>query len=621
MKGIENNLLHGLKVLDLTKGPSGSYAGRLFVKSGAQVTKVCSKTYVFSSFKDKGKNVIFVENERDLQQHVKELLCEDWAIIMWDHHCSVELKKYLESFLQNNTRLGMSIGVCIDFPPNVDVCEENFLQAWGGWMELTGDSAQLPLLVGGNPATSLIAVHTVTAGLLASVTLNKHQSHIIRINTLTIMASALEGAVSTYFSSGKTRGRMGNRHHSLAPMSILPSKDGWVLIGAPVNEQWSLLESWAELRHNPEWLSEDGRMLNCKNLEEALSKWTLTKSNDELFHTGQTFRMPFAKVQSLQEVKDCKHLEEREFWELVDSEQQDMRLPWISYVNGDENKNGFDHIEEKVSFRIVDLTSMWSGPYCTRIFADLGIEVIKIEAPHRPDGIRANQEASASFFQELNRNKLGIELDLNLQTDRYTFLELIKSSDIVVDNYSPRVMRNFDLQTERLWEHHSELIHLSLSAFGQTGSYRDYVGYGPTLEAMSGIAALTHYDNGKPWLPGFSISDIAAGIYGAFALASALYFQKRNKVGIRIDLSQYEVACQLIGEQFMTISSPKKGKGSLPIRTLQDVANDEHVDKVVFTNQFVSLGIPWSCEDWKNPMRLPPKIGEHTRNIMASLFV
>jgi len=260
------------------------------------------------------------------------------------------------------------------------------------------------------------------------------------------------------------------------------------------------------------------------------------------------------------------------------------------------------------------MTNMWSGPYCTRLFADLGIEVIKVEAPHRPDGIRNQKGSAAPFFRELNRNKYGVSLNLNLIDDRKKFLELVEISDAVVENFSPRVMPNFGLQCEQLWKQQPELIFLSLSAFGQTGPYRDFVGYGPTLEAMSGIATLTHYGDGKPWLPGFSISDIGAGIHGAFILAASLIYRKRNRTGIRIDLSQYEVACQFVGDAFFEDCAGKQNKKG-QTRNLKNIADENRVHKLAILEGPPLIGMPWQSKEWKISIKSPPKLGQHTNEL------
>src|SRR5699024_6333417 len=251
------------------------------------------------------------------------------------------------------------------------------------------------------------------------------QGGLITIDALSIVVSGLEGAYSNYLATGFSRSRPGNRHHSLAPMAIMPAADGWALVGAPVDEQWELLKSWAELPDIKEWRDALNRKYHCSELEECLSNWTRHMNRQELFLDGQTFRMPFAKVQSPEELMHCPQLKHRGFWSCSSSEDGNIQLPWKINSHSVSQCTSFPASSWR-DVRILDLTSMWSGPYCTRMFADLGAEVIKVEAPHRPDGIRANQGTAASFFRELNRNKLGIQLDLRIEADRQELLQLVR---------------------------------------------------------------------------------------------------------------------------------------------------------------------------------------------------
>src|SRR5699024_12295276 len=109
-----------------------------------------------------------------------------------------------------------------------------------------------------------------------------------------------------------------------------------------------------------------------------------------------------------------------------------------------------------------------------------------------------------------------IQLDLRIEADRQALLQLVRESDVLVENFSPRVMRNFGLDCETLWDYQPKLGIISLSAFGQTGPYHNFVGYGSTLVVMSGIASLTHYSDSVPCLLGFSVFILVVGIPGDF---------------------------------------------------------------------------------------------------------
>lgn len=209
--------------------------------------------------------------------------------------------------------------------------------------------------------------------------------------------------------------------------------------------------------------------------------------------------------------------------------------------------------------RVLDLTSMWAGPLCTRVLADLGGEVIKIEAPTRPDGTRQNPP----YFEWLNRNKLGITLDLNVESARQCFKRLVAMSQVVVENFSPRVMVNFGLAYPALRDIRPDIIMLSMPAYGSTGPYANYTAYGPGLEAASGLAALTGYREGPPMLSGLAYGDPVAGMHGAVAVLAALRYWRRFGKGQWIDLSQREALSQMFGEAFLKaakgMAEPRSG--------------------------------------------------------------
>ncbi|SEN04185.1 Crotonobetainyl-CoA:carnitine CoA-transferase CaiB [Mesobacillus persicus] len=599
---MEKKLLTGLRVLDLTEGPSGEYAIKLLAKSGASVTKVQSiKPFI----QEESLKIIEVSTELEAKRAIETLFKQVWDIVLWTSH--FDLDEWVKNRCQ---KLGLS-GVKIQVPKGVDLQEEEAsLQALGGWMELTGDPLGKPLLIGGHPATCLVGVHAATAGLLVSIESSWNgKGKFVEVDALTVMVSALEGAFSTFLSTGETRGRVGNRHYRLAPMALLPAKDGYALVAAPVDEKWELVRRWAELSDRPAWKTNQGRLESCFDLEENLSAWTTTLPKEELFQAGQQFRLPFAKVQTPGELLQCPQLAFREAWTNSLEGTPCLALPWKVKQENEQYKRR-NSVSKWSDLRILDLTGMWSGPYCTRIFADLGVEVIKIEAPHRPDGIRMNQGSAAPFFRELNRNKLGVTLDFRLEHDRKRFLELVATSDILVENFSPRVMQNFGFTSEELWKLHSGLTIVSLSAFGQTGPYRDFVGYGPTLEAMSGIAALTGVD--APCLPGFSISDINAGIHGAFVLAAGLFFQSKNGRGLHIDVSQYETALQFIEQGILF---QKKNKTSAPVREIAELYKEKRISTLSIPGGEPTLGVPWHSDGWDVPTQPPPELGQHNEFI------
>ena len=210
--------------------------------------------------------------------------------------------------------------------------------------------------------------------------------------------------------------------------------------------------------------------------------------------------------------------------------------------------------------RIVDLTIVIAGPTATAALADLGAEVIKIEninarlaggprtLPPAP-GVEIDRPYNrVPAFHELNRGKKSLTLNLNRPEARDAFLRLVRVSDIVIENFSPRVMPNFGLTYENLKAIRPDIIMVSMPALGSTGPYSTRASFGPGIDAMSGLAHLTGFPDGPPVKPGNFLGDFSAGMLAAYAVMMALYSRNQTGEGQHIELAMREGETFLIGE-------------------------------------------------------------------------
>lgn len=202
--------------------------------------------------------------------------------------------------------------------------------------------------------------------------------------------------------------------------------------------------------------------------------------------------------------------------------------------------------------RVLDFSRVLAGPYVGRIFADFGAEVIKLQSRRAATGAEENRE---DYFRTWNRNKRSITLNMAHPEAAGIFRRLVGFCDVLIENFSPRVMSNWGLGYEKLREVRPDLIMLSLSGMGQSGPWRDYTAYASTIHALGGLTYLTSYGKEHPMGPGFSYGDILSGLYGAFALLAALEYRERTGEGQYIDLSEYEAICSLIGPALMETAS------------------------------------------------------------------
>lgn len=217
------------------------------------------------------------------------------------------------------------------------------------------------------------------------------------------------------------------------------------------------------------------------------------------------------------------------------------------------------NIKPLTGLRVLDFTWMLAGPYATRIFADFGAEVIKVQSKKTARGVESNL---TGYFNTWNRNKRSITLDLSHPEAREVVLKLTAKSDVVIDNFSPRVMQNWELDYKELKELNPGLIMLSMSAMGQGGPWKDYVAFAPTLHALSGLTHLTSFEEGSPLGLGYAYADIVAGLYAAVAVLAALEHRDRTGQGQYVDLSEYEAICTSVGPALVNASV--NGKEILP---------------------------------------------------------
>ena len=213
--------------------------------------------------------------------------------------------------------------------------------------------------------------------------------------------------------------------------------------------------------------------------------------------------------------------------------------------------------------RVADLTMMWAGPYATKLLAEMGAEVIKIESPRAWDNIRtllpqpgiADPWNSAFYFNEYNRDKKSLILDLADQRGRDAFMRLLPHCDVVIENYRSDVLDKLRLGYDELRAVREDVILVSMAAFGKSGPDKDLVGFGPVIELMSGLASLTGYDGEEePFKTGISYGDPVGGVYAAGAVALALLRRQRTGQGTFIDLAQREGAAVMAGEAFVAAS-------------------------------------------------------------------
>ncbi|HJL61180.1 MAG TPA: CoA transferase [Pseudomonadales bacterium] len=251
--------------------------------------------------------------------------------------------------------------------------------------------------------------------------------------------------------------------------------------------------------------------------------------------------------------------------------KMEPNLKWrqrISFpIEAEPNENSSNRPLENI--RIIDLTQAWIGPFATQLLADLGADVIKIESLRRPDvwrGARSPDEVAAvtnanahplnacGRFNGANRNKRGLCLDLTTEKGRSLILELIKDADIIIENFTPRVMDKFGLQYEVLQAVNPEIISVCCSGYGKEGPYANYKANGTTIEALAGWDALFSNPQEEPMVMGFYQADAITGMHLAAMTLAALNQRDITGEGQSVSASMIEAALTYIGEDILAAS-------------------------------------------------------------------
>ena len=463
--------------------------------------------------------------------------------------------------------------------------------AFGGQMYVSGLSSNTPLKVYGEQSYSIASLYAAVGILLA---LQKRRrtgrGEHIDISLQEAVASTLEHVMVNFFYEDVVPKRQGSLHWNNA-FCILPCREGFIHM--TLFQQWETLLEWmagdgkAEDFLDAKWNDDAYRQTHVDHIIDVLREWTKNKPVGELFELGQLMCFPWAPVQSPKDISECPQLNARQFFVDTDHSERNqvLKYPGLPYQFiprqniprgpaprvGEDNalifSKGPHKIHKKTAgpslpnrilknhailegVRVLDFTRVLAGPYATRILADFGAEVIKVQSKKTATGAEAND---SEYFNNWNRNKKSITLDLSHRKACDIALQLISLSDVVIENFSPRVMANWGLHYEKLNAIKPDLIMVSMSAMGQTGPWKDFVAFGPTLQSLGALSYLTAYDDTLPVGPGYAYADTVVGLYGALAVLTGLENRARTGQGLFVDLSGYEAVCTLNGPLFLDL--------------------------------------------------------------------
>lgn len=257
--------------------------------------------------------------------------------------------------------------------------------------------------------------------------------------------------------------------------------------------------------------------------------------------------------------------------------------------------------------RIIDLSRVLAGPYCTQMLGDLGAEVIKIERPHQGDDTRhwgtafvqndaAENTTESAYYLSANRNKRSVAIDLNSQEGQTLLKQLIASADILIHNFKAEGLAKYGLEYAQLKAQYPELIYCAISGFGQTGPMAKDPGYDFIAQAMSGLMDCTGEANGSPMKVGVALTDIITGLNAAVGILAALHSRQSTGKGQLIDVSLLDcsiASLSNLAQHFLTSgnTAPRFGNAHPSIVPYQCFATQDNylIVAVGNDNQFTKL--------------------------------
>lgn len=215
--------------------------------------------------------------------------------------------------------------------------------------------------------------------------------------------------------------------------------------------------------------------------------------------------------------------------------------------------------------RVLDLSRVLAGPYCTMVLGDLGADVIKVESPDG-DETRAwgppFTNGESAYYLCVNRNKRSIVVDFKTDEGRKILQELVKQSDVLVENFRPGTLARFSLDYESASKANPNLIYCSITGFGQTGPLRDKPGYDFMIQGMGGLMSITGVPDGEPMKVGVAVTDLFAGQNAVIAILAALQARTQTGKGQHLDISLFDSQVAMLAN----IASNYLVSGNLPKR-------------------------------------------------------
>ncbi len=482
------------------------------------------------------------------------------------------------------------------------------LQAECAGIGSRGLPGETPTSAGGRLGEWLTGSFAAVGGLAAWMTARRSgQGAHLDLSLLDAMSVALVTFPSVFAELAELAGRapMLASTRSIEVPSIAPTADGWVNFTTNSAQQFSdfcILIGRPELGDDPEYARAAPRFAHREAFWAMTEAYTRPRTTEQVLAEAALLRLPAAAVLDGSSVQGFEQFVDRQvFVEHPSGRFRQPRPPYrIHGLAGPPLRpvpGPAEHDADVLwaprpgpgvgaaglpldGVRVVDFTAWWAGPSATQLLGTLGADVVKVESAGRPDLIRyASVKAPGDpqwwewgpLFAAANTNKRSVTLDLTSERGHELVLRLVARADMVVENFTPRVMPQLGLDWEQLRAVNSGLIMLRMPAFGLDGPWRDRTGFAQTMESVTGMAAATGYPDGPPLLVR-GAGDPLAGLHACFAALVALVARTADDQGRLVESTMVEAALNAAAEQVIGFQLTGRVVGRLGNRSPDGLA-------------------------------------------------
>lgn len=484
----------------------------------------------------------------------------------------------------------------------------------------------------------------------------------VEVSHLEAMVAMHQHTTTMWTHAGHILRREGNAQPGMwHPAGVYECADGFVFLGHATEtklEPFLQAGGMGHLLEDPRFATNESRGRNKRTFDAALRPWLMSHTSQELCELGEATFSPMGPVWSTHEFLADPHMAARDFFVRLDRDHGTEVIPRGPFRLGEDLAGGAPRPPEISNLhdlpqpdqpadtptdvrslpygplsglRVLDLTRVWAGPIAGRLLGDLGSEVIHIESPWNrgplevaddlaelthlyPDNDLGERHWNRNGgFNKLARNKKGMALDLSTTRGQQLFRDLIRRSDVILENYSPRVFPQWGLDWDSLRAINPGIIHTSMPGYGESGPGANRVALGPVIEAATGMTMMAGYSDGIPYRSGVAWPDPVSGMSAvAGTLVGLWHRMSSDGEGQRVETAMIESMGTFAGDELLSAQvvgqpPPRRGnreQGVAPQGVYRCLGDDRWIAiSVTSDDEWKSLcrvaGLPDAWEGWE----------------------